>query len=64
MVILLECIKSEKLLIKAAKKVIISKEGVTIPAVATTAPKVFCLLYPIKVATLTAIIPGVDCPMV
>ena len=38
-------------------------EGVTTPQVATIPPKIPCKLYPMKVATFTAIIPGVICPM-
>ena len=40
--------------------VMMMMEGVTMPAVATRAPMTPDLLKPMKVATFTAMIPGVD----
>ncbi len=43
--------------------VMIIIDGLTIPNVATIPPIIPFLLYPMKVAVLTAMIPGVDCPI-
>ena len=52
-----------KLLMKAARIVMITKDGNTTPSVATMppiAPPYFC---PMKVAVFTAMMPGVHWPM-
>ena len=46
--------------IHAAKIEIITIDGVIIPSVAIIQPANTACLYPMKVATFTAIIPGVD----
>ena len=53
----------EKLPMNRAMTVMMMMEGVTMPAVATRAPMTPDLLKPMKVATFTAMIPGVDWPM-
>ena len=55
--------KSAKLLKNAAIRVIITTDGVTTPKVAITPPIKPAILYPIKVATFTAITPGVHWPI-
>ena len=51
-----------KLIAFAIDKIMII-DGVTIPKVAKIAPITPASLYPVKVETLTAIIPGVHCPI-
>ena len=44
-------------------RLMIIREGKTIPDVEKIEPIIPALLYPTKVATFTAIIPGVLCPI-
>ena len=46
-----------------AMHIMITRDGDTIPKVAAMAPGTFFFLWPTKVATFTAIIPGVDWAM-
>ena len=52
-----------KLARQAAITVMMMREGVMTPRVATIPPMVPFRLTPMKVAVLTAITPGVHCPM-
>ena len=52
-----------KLVSTAAMTMIMTREGNTPPAVAKIAPGIPFLLYPMNVAVLTKITPGVHCPM-
>jgi len=46
-----------------ARIIIITRDGVTMPNVETIPPKIPSCLYPMKVETFIAMIPGVDCPI-
>jgi hypothetical protein len=54
---------SAKLFRNIARSVMMMTEGVTTPAVVTQPPRDPLRLYPTKVATFTATMPGVACPI-
>ena len=55
--------RSAKLLMSPARMEIMTRDGNTTPRVATMPPAMPLYFWPMNVAVLTAMIPGVHCPM-